>query len=135
MDKELQKIREKKMNEMIMKSGEGEMKTEIEVNDNDFEKNVIESSNEVPIVVDFWSPMCMPCLVLGPVLEKLAKNYNGKFVLAKINVSQNTATAQAYGITSIPAVKLFKKGKVVDEFVGALLEPQVVEWIEKNLAK
>lgn len=109
------------------------MEVEIEINEKGFKEKVIERSGEIPVVVDFWSPMCMPCLMLGPVLEKLAKEYDGKFILAKINLSQNQAIAQTYGITSIPAVKLFKKGRVIDEFIGALGETAVREWLDKNL--
>lgn len=76
---------------------------------------------------------CTPCLMLGPALEKLVKEYNGKFILAKINVDEGRATAQKYGVMSIPSVKMFKDGKVVDEFVGALPEPAVKQWLDKNL--
>jgi intein/homing endonuclease len=76
---------------------------------------------------------CMPCLMLSPILEKLAKEYNGKFILAKLNVDENRITSQKYGIMSIPSVKLFKNGKVVDEFLGALPEPSVREWLNKNI--
>jgi len=75
----------------------------------------------------------MPCLMLSPILEKLAKEYNGKFILAKLNVDENRITSQKYGIMSIPSVKLFKNGKVVDEFVGALPELSVREWLNKSI--
>lgn len=106
---------------------------EIEVNDENFEKQVIEKSKEIPIVVDFWAEWCMPCNMLGPILEKLAKEYDGKFVLAKADVDNTGTIAQKYRIMSIPAVKIFKNGKIVDEFVGALPEEQIKEWIDKNL--
>ncbi len=105
----------------------------IEVNDDDFKEKVIEKSKKVPIVVDFWAEWCMPCLILKPVLEKLVKEYKGKFILAKLNVDKSPLTSQAYGIMSIPAVKLFKNGKVVAEFIGALPEEAVREWLDKNL--
>jgi intein/homing endonuclease len=76
---------------------------------------------------------CMPCLVLSPTLEKLVKEYDGKFVLAKVNVDKNPAVSKKYGIMSIPAVKMFKNGELVDEFVGALPEPVIRQWLEKNL--
>jgi len=75
----------------------------------------------------------MPCVILGPVLEKLVKDYKGRFILAKMNVDGNPATSQKYGIMSIPAVKMFKDGKVFDEFVGAMPEPAVRQWLDKNL--
>ena len=109
------------------------MEVEIAINDGNFQEGVMQQSEKVPVVVDFWSQWCMPCLALGPILEKLVKEYNGKFILAKVNVNEARATSQAYGIMSIPAVKMFRKGKVVDEFVGVLPEPAVREWLDKNL--
>ncbi len=110
------------------------MENKIDVDDNNFEKEVVEKSEEIPVVVDFWAEWCMPCQSLGPVLEKLAKESEGKFILAKANVSQAKSKSQEYEVRSIPAVKIFKKGKVVDEFVGAIPEEQIKEWLEKNLS-
>ena len=107
---------------------------EIEVNDENFEKEVIEKSKEIPIVVDFWAEWCMPCNMLGPVLEKLAKEYDGKIILAKANVDNAGTKSGEYGVSGIPAVKMFKNGEVVDEFVGALPEDQIKEWLDKNLS-
>ena len=105
----------------------------INVTDRDFEKKVIEKSKEIPIVVDFWATWCMPCLILSPILEKLTEEYNGKFVLVKVNVDNAKVKAQEYKIMSIPGVKMFKNGKVADEFIGAIPEPNVKEWLNKNL--
>ena len=118
---------------MAKKYGGNKMEVEIEVNEENFESEVIEKSKKVPVVVDFWAVWCMPCVMLGPTLEKLAKEYNGKFILAKLNVDENRNISQKYGIMSIPSVKMFKNGKVVDEFVGALPEPMVKEWLDRNL--
>jgi len=104
-----------------------------EVNDENFQEKVIEQSKKIPVVVDFWSPHCMPCLILSPVLEKLEKEYKGKFLLAKLNVDKNPKTSESYKIMSIPTVKMFKNGRVVDEFIGALSEPLVRKWLDKNL--
>jgi len=105
----------------------------IDVGDSDFQEKVVEKSKEIPVIVDFWAEWCMPCRILGPVLEKIAKEYEGKLILAKVNVEEAPSTARLYGIMSIPSVKLFKDGKIVDEFVGAVPEYVVKEWIEKNL--
>lgn len=134
MDKELVRIRREKMKNMLEKTkGGNEMKTKIEVDSSNFQQLVIEQSKKVPIVLDFWAAWCPPCLILGPILEKLVNKYNGKFVLAKLDVNENQQLAQKFGITGIPAVKMFKDGRVVDEFVGAIPESRVKDFINKNL--
>ncbi len=114
-------------------STEKKMETKIEVKDNDFDENVIRQSEKVPVVVDFWATWCAPCLRLGPTLENLADEYKGKFILAKLNVDEGQVVSQKYGIMSIPSVKMFKDGKVVDEFIGALPESNVRAWLSKNI--
>jgi putative thioredoxin len=103
------------------------------IDDKSFKQLVLEKSSETPVVVDFWAEWCMPCLMLGPVLGKLAEEYKGRFILAKANVDDARKAAQAYFVMSIPNVKMFKNGKVVDEFVGALPESQVKKWLDKNI--
>ena len=132
-DDELKEIRKKKMSELINKFKEDKIRTKIEIDDNNFNEMVIERSKKIPVVVDFWATWCMPCLILGPILEKLAEEYKGKFILAKLDTGKNQVTSQKYGIMSIPAVKLFKNDRVVDEFVGALPESAIRQWLDKNL--
>ena len=130
---ELERIKREKLKKFMEKMKSDKTRTEVEVNDENFQKNVIEQSKKILVVVDFWATWCMPCLMLSPILEKLAKEYNGKFILAKANVDENSVAAQRYGIMSIPSVKLFKNKKVIDEFVGALPELVIKQWLNKNM--
>jgi len=133
-DLDVEKIKAEKLRKMQEQMRQNEVKkVEIEVNDENFQKEIIEKSSNVPVVVDFWATWCAPCLELSPTLEKVAKKYNGKFVLAKINVDNSPAASTKYMVSAIPAVKMFKKGKIVGEFLGALTEQEVELWLNKNL--
>ncbi len=103
--------------------------------DIDFKEKIIKKSKEIPIIVDFWAQWCPPCLILGPILEELEEESKDKFVLAKINVDEAPEISKKYNIMSIPSVKMFKQGKQIAEFIGALPKEQVKEWINKNLEK
>ncbi|MGK2951347.1 MAG: tetratricopeptide repeat protein [Thiobacillus sp.] len=97
----------------------------------DFPQHVLEESKQRPVVVDFWAPWCGPCKSLKPVLEKLAAEYGGKFLLAKINSDDNQELAARYGVRGIPSVKAFINGEPVDEFSGALPEAEVRAFLDR----
>jgi len=90
---------------------------EVEFTDQNFDQEVLKSDK--PVLVDFWAPWCGPCQMMGPIIEELAKEMEGKAKIGKMNVDENSRIASEYGIMSIPALKIFKNGKVVKEFVGA----------------
>lgn len=104
-----------------------------DVNALDFEARVLEASHQQPVLVDFWAEWCGPCKVLKPLLERLAAEYQGKFLLAKVNSDKNQVVAQQFGVRSIPTVKAIVAGEIVDEFAGALPEGQVRAFIDRLL--
>ncbi|NKN33077.1 thioredoxin [Marichromatium bheemlicum] len=100
-----------------------------------FQSVVIEGSYERPVLVDFWADWCAPCRMLMPLLGGLAERYAGRFLLAKVNTEEEQALAAQFGIRSLPTVRLYKDGQAVDEFMGALPEGQICEFLDRHIPR
>lgn len=103
----------------------------LEINDNNFEELVLKSTK--PVLIDFWAEWCGPCRMVGPVVDELAKEYEGRAVIGKINVDHNPKVSMDFGIMSIPALLFFKDGQVVDKQVGAVPKHVLAKKLDAQL--
>lgn len=102
----------------------------LHLNDNNFKKEVLES--DLPVLVDFWAAWCGPCRMIAPILEEIAKEYDKKLKIGKINIDENPKTPTHYGVMSIPTLMFFHKGRVVDQIVGVLSAAELRKKIKEN---
>jgi len=108
------------------------MNEPVHVTDAAFEKAVLQST--LPVMVDFWAPWCGPCRMVAPILDKIAKEQDGKLIVAKVNTDENTKWAMKYGVQGIPTMLFIANGKVVLKQVGAMPEPTLRQVVDKFLA-
>jgi thioredoxin 1 len=99
------------------------------ITDDEFDSKILQG--DLPCLIDFWAPWCGPCKAIGPMIDELAEEYDGKIRIAKMNVDDNPATPGKYGIRAIPTLILFKDGEKVDQITGAVGKPQLTELINK----
>lgn len=108
------------------------MSSPIAVSDASFESDVLQS--DLPVLVDFWAPWCAPCRIVGPVVEEIAQDFDGKLKVAKVNTDENTSRANSLGIRGIPTLIVFKDGKEFDRVVGAVPKAQLQQLVERAMA-
>ena len=104
-----------------------------QIKDADFQQSVLESSNNQPVLVDFWAEWCGPCKALGPILENIASEFEGKVTVKKINIDENPESPANFGIRSIPTIIMFKNGTVADTKIGLSSEADLKNWINTQL--
>nr|VFK53417.1 MAG: thioredoxin [Candidatus Kentron sp. TUN]VFK54401.1 MAG: thioredoxin [Candidatus Kentron sp. TUN]VFK55476.1 MAG: thioredoxin [Candidatus Kentron sp. TUN] len=106
-----------------------------DVNEENFSEIVLEGSHRVPVLVDFWAAWCAPCKMLTPILTKLAKEFNGSFIVAKVNTDEQQQLASQYHIQSLPTVKVFRNEVVVSEFLGVQPESTIREILDRHVER
>jgi thioredoxin 1 len=135
-DEELDRIRQEKLRQLMERAAETEKKKEltsnkpVEVTDSTLKETI--QTNSL-VVVDCWAPWCAPCLIVGPIIEELARDYAGRILFGKLNVDENRKVAMQHQIMGIPTLLVFKNGKLVDRIVGAMprqtLEPKITRYL------
>ncbi len=108
--------------------------SELTLNDSNFEQGVVEASKSKPVLVDFWASWCPPCRLMGPIIEEIAKEYEGRAIVGKYSVEESTGIAEKLGVQSIPAFFIYKNGAIIDQWAGAIEKEEVAKKIEKALA-
>jgi thioredoxin 1 len=131
-NKELERIKEKKLKELLRELEEKRMMESKVVHFTDSNFNEIVSKNSL-VIVDFWAEWCMPCRMIAPIIEDLAKEYAGKVLVGKLNVDENPATASRFHVFSIPTLLLMKDGAEVDRIVGLVPKSQIEALLKKYL--
>ncbi len=111
----------------------GDSTVAVDISDAEFESKVIEASKDKPVAVDFWATWCGPCVALAPTLDKVVEDLDGKIALVKVNVDENPESAGKFMVRSIPAVKIFKNGEIVGEFIGALSAGDIKKHFEEAI--
>lgn len=109
------------------------MSKALQLTDDSFEKEVLNAETNKPVLVDFWAEWCGPCKMVGPIVEELAEEFDGKAKIGKVDVDSNPETSTKYGIRSIPSLLIFKDGEVVDQIVGAVPKAQLKKQLEAQL--
>ena len=104
----------------------------VKLTDANFEEQVINASKDKPVLVDFWAPWCGPCQMQTPILEKLAKELGDKALITKLNVDENPQSSTKYQIQSIPNLKIFKNGKLVEDLIGLRMKEQLLDSLQKH---